>query len=126
MTALEDEFVQRISIDDEDSDWRNRIRCALIRCIQFRYHYHLCQLEYEYRHYPSSIQILSRKSQFQQRFFEDYRQELEQFQQFSNDCSSFDDNLCRQMFDEYVHLQRKYSYMMKLIRKFHPTPKTLI
>ena len=77
----------------------------------------LCQINFEYRHYPLSNEIILEKSNLEKVAFDKYKNELEEFEKTSQLNSSINEEICRTMFDEYVYLQRNYYYMIKLMKK---------
>jgi hypothetical protein len=94
-----------------------RINVAIRHCIDFRHIHRLCEVKFEHRHYPSSIETLLIKTKLEREALNDYKQELEEFEKISEFNSSIDDEKCRMMFDQYVYLQRNYYYMIKLMKK---------
>lgn len=90
---------------------------AIRHCIEFRYIHRLYQLNFHYRHYPKSDQIISIKSQCEKFALDEYEQELEDFEKESQSNSVIDDHKCRRMFDQYIALQRNYYFMKKIMNK---------
>ncbi|CAF5140477.1 unnamed protein product, partial [Rotaria sp. Silwood1] len=102
---------------DENRKLIKRINNALRQCIHFRYIHRLYELKFEYRDYPSSIEITLIKSKLEKKAFNKYQQELEEFEKISQLNTLIDDQICQTMFDEYIYLQRHYYYMTRLMRK---------
>jgi hypothetical protein len=102
---------------DENKNLIKRLNDAIRQCIHFRYIHRLCALQFEYRYYPLSTETLSIKSKFEKIAFNEYQQELQDFDKTSRFNSLIDDQICQTMFDQYISLQRNYYYMIKLMNK---------
>ncbi len=57
------------------------------------------------------------KSKLEEKAFNQYQQELKDFQKTSQLNSTIDDQKCQIMFNQYVSLQRNYCYMIKVMNK---------